>query len=74
MEDVDGTLRDWFAKYGRHGGGIAVVRPDRYLAALTDARDLATVTDAFERLLAPSRSTDSKDAWRSLPGAEGEAS
>ncbi|WP_405765389.1 bifunctional 3-(3-hydroxy-phenyl)propionate/3-hydroxycinnamic acid hydroxylase [Streptomyces sp. NBC_01538] len=77
VEDVDGTLRDWFAKHGRHGGGIAVVRPDRYLAALAEPRDLATVTDAFERLLAPSRSTDSensKDAWRSVPVVEGETS
>ena len=71
VEDVDGTLRDWFAE---HQGSIAVVRPDRYLAALTEPRDLATVSDAFERLLAPSRSAESKDAWRSIPATEGEAS
>ncbi|MHC5907806.1 bifunctional 3-(3-hydroxy-phenyl)propionate/3-hydroxycinnamic acid hydroxylase [Streptomyces sp. S6] len=52
VEDVDGTLRDWFAA---HRGSIAVLRPDRYLAALTDPRDLGAVTDSFERLLAPTR-------------------
>jgi len=71
VEDVDGTLRDWFA---RHQGSIAVVRPDRYLAALSEPRDLATVSDAFERLLHPSRPSEFKDAWRSIPVAEGEAS
>ncbi|NGO46496.1 bifunctional 3-(3-hydroxy-phenyl)propionate/3-hydroxycinnamic acid hydroxylase [Streptomyces ureilyticus] len=71
VEDVDGTLRDWFAQ---HQGSIAVVRPDRYLAALTEPRDLATVSDAFERLVAPSRSAEFKDAWRSIPATEGEAS
>ncbi|MCC9705888.1 bifunctional 3-(3-hydroxy-phenyl)propionate/3-hydroxycinnamic acid hydroxylase [Streptomyces sp. MNU76] len=71
VEDVDGTLRDWFAA---HEGGVAVVRPDRYLAALAVPRDLGAVTDAFERLIAPSRAAESKDAWRSVPVPEGEAS
>ncbi|MEV1084603.1 hypothetical protein AB0I98_41430 [Streptomyces sp. NPDC050211] len=33
VEDVDGALRAWFAL---HQGDVAVVRPDRYLAALTE--------------------------------------
>lgn len=68
VEDIDGALRDWFAQ---HQGSVAVVRPDRYLAALTDPRDLATVTGAFERMLAPWRPTEDKDAGRSTPVAQG---
>ncbi|WP_128377229.1 bifunctional 3-(3-hydroxy-phenyl)propionate/3-hydroxycinnamic acid hydroxylase [Streptomyces cavernae] len=71
VEDIDGTLRDWFAQ---HEGTVAVIRPDRYVAALTDPRDLASVSDAFERLVAPSWSAEFKDAWHSLPVTEGEAS
>ncbi|GAQ59788.1 bifunctional 3-(3-hydroxy-phenyl)propionate/3-hydroxycinnamic acid hydroxylase [Streptomyces scabiei] len=71
VEDVDGTLRDWFAE---HRGGIAVVRPDRYLAALTDPRDLATVTGDLAALLAPPRLVEPEDTRRSVPTAEGEAS
>jgi len=51
VEDIDGSLRDWFAD---QPGTVAVVRPDRYLAAVADPLELSTVSGEFERLLAPS--------------------
>jgi hypothetical protein len=47
VEDLDGSLRGWFV---RQQGTVAVVRPDRYLAALAAPSDLASVSGAFERL------------------------
>jgi 3-(3-hydroxy-phenyl)propionate hydroxylase len=38
VEDVENLLRPWFH---RHGANVVVLRPDRYVAALCDARDLA---------------------------------
>ncbi|WP_175719231.1 bifunctional 3-(3-hydroxy-phenyl)propionate/3-hydroxycinnamic acid hydroxylase [Burkholderia anthina] len=44
VEDVDNALADWFE---RHAGPLVVVRPDRYVAAQTDAPGMAGVTAAF---------------------------
>lgn len=51
VEDIDGSLRDWFAA---QPGTVAVVRPDRYVAALAEPLRLAAVSAEFERLLGPS--------------------
>ncbi|MEV4976663.1 bifunctional 3-(3-hydroxy-phenyl)propionate/3-hydroxycinnamic acid hydroxylase [Streptomyces scopuliridis] len=51
VEDIDGSLRDWFAQ---QPGVVAVIRPDRYVAAVSKPLDLASTTTELERLLAPS--------------------
>ncbi|WP_419690559.1 bifunctional 3-(3-hydroxy-phenyl)propionate/3-hydroxycinnamic acid hydroxylase [Burkholderia theae] len=45
VEDVDNALGAWF---DRHAGPLVVVRPDRYVAAQTDAVGMARVTAAFQ--------------------------
>ncbi|MGU3781940.1 bifunctional 3-(3-hydroxy-phenyl)propionate/3-hydroxycinnamic acid hydroxylase [Burkholderia metallica] len=45
VEDVDNALATWF---DRHPGPLVVVRPDRYVAAQTDAAGIAGVTAAFQ--------------------------
>jgi hypothetical protein len=47
VEDVDGALTGWFE--GRPG--VAVVRPDRYLAALTTAEGLNDVVGRLRTVL-----------------------
>jgi hypothetical protein len=47
VEDVDGALTGWFE--GRPG--IAVVRPDRYLAALTTTEGLNDVVGRLRTML-----------------------
>jgi 3-(3-hydroxy-phenyl)propionate hydroxylase len=47
VEDVDGALTGWFE--GRTG--VAVVRPDRYLAALTTAEGLNDVVGRLRTML-----------------------
>ncbi|MFJ9631801.1 bifunctional 3-(3-hydroxy-phenyl)propionate/3-hydroxycinnamic acid hydroxylase [Streptomyces sp. NPDC101175] len=58
VEDIDGSLRDWFAA---QPGTVAVIRPDRYVAAVTEPLQLPSVSVEFERLLAPRRDPDAKD-------------
>ncbi|QKV93086.1 bifunctional 3-(3-hydroxy-phenyl)propionate/3-hydroxycinnamic acid hydroxylase [Streptomyces sp. NA02950] len=50
VEDIDGSLRDWFAQ---QPGTVAVIRPDRYVAAVTEPLGLTSATADLERLLAP---------------------
>jgi hypothetical protein len=38
VEDVENQLRPWFL---RHRANVVVLRPDRYVAALCDARNLS---------------------------------
>ncbi|HGO6126062.1 TPA: bifunctional 3-(3-hydroxy-phenyl)propionate/3-hydroxycinnamic acid hydroxylase [Burkholderia cepacia] len=45
VEDVDNALAAWF---DRHAGPLVVVRPDRYVAAQTDAVGMARATAAFQ--------------------------
>jgi len=45
VEDVDNALAAWF---DRHAGPLLVVRPDRYVAAQTDAVGMARATAAFQ--------------------------
>lgn len=45
VEDVDNALAAWF---DRHAGPLVVVRPDRYVAAQTDAAGMARATAAFQ--------------------------
>ncbi|UVS97755.1 bifunctional 3-(3-hydroxy-phenyl)propionate/3-hydroxycinnamic acid hydroxylase [Burkholderia glumae] len=52
VEDVDNAMADWFA---RHPGPLVVVRPDRYVAAQTDAAGMAGVTAAFQAFASPQR-------------------
>jgi 3-(3-hydroxy-phenyl)propionate hydroxylase len=42
--DVSGRLKDWF---GRHDGSVVILRPDRFVAALTTPQDLDTATARF---------------------------
>ena len=44
VEDLDNALEPWFRRQGRT---IAVIRPDRYVAALADRASFAEVTRAF---------------------------
>ncbi|MER6414349.1 bifunctional 3-(3-hydroxy-phenyl)propionate/3-hydroxycinnamic acid hydroxylase [Streptomyces humidus] len=66
LEDLDGTLRDWFAA---QPGTVAVIRPDRYVAAMAHAAELGTLSGAFERLLAPRRQPDRHDEQPPRPTA-----
>ncbi|KWO07082.1 3-(3-hydroxyphenyl)propionate hydroxylase [Burkholderia cepacia] len=45
VEDVDNALAAWFDP---HAGPLVVVRPDRYVAAQTDAVGMARATAAFQ--------------------------
>ncbi|AOJ77368.1 MULTISPECIES: bifunctional 3-(3-hydroxy-phenyl)propionate/3-hydroxycinnamic acid hydroxylase [Burkholderia cepacia complex] len=54
VEDVDNAMADWF---DRHAGPLVVVRPDRYVAAQTDAVGIAGVTAAF-RAFAPQQQAE----------------
>ncbi|MBZ3906336.1 bifunctional 3-(3-hydroxy-phenyl)propionate/3-hydroxycinnamic acid hydroxylase [Streptomyces griseiscabiei] len=58
VEDIDGSLRDWFAS---PAGTVAVIRPDRYVAAITEPLQLPSVSIEFERLLRPRRDPAAKD-------------
>jgi 3-(3-hydroxy-phenyl)propionate hydroxylase len=42
--DVSGRLKEWF---GRHAGSVVILRPDRFVAALTTPQDLDTATSRF---------------------------
>ncbi|HEM7875545.1 bifunctional 3-(3-hydroxy-phenyl)propionate/3-hydroxycinnamic acid hydroxylase [Burkholderia contaminans] len=54
IEDVDNALAAWF---DRHRGPLVVVRPDRYVAAQTDAAGMAGVTAAFQAFAPRQRET-----------------
>ncbi|WP_175688657.1 bifunctional 3-(3-hydroxy-phenyl)propionate/3-hydroxycinnamic acid hydroxylase [Burkholderia anthina] len=58
VEDVDNAMADWF---DRHAGPLVVVRPDRYVAAQTDAAGMAGVTAAF-RAFAPQQQPEAAHA------------
>ncbi|MFD1971400.1 bifunctional 3-(3-hydroxy-phenyl)propionate/3-hydroxycinnamic acid hydroxylase [Trinickia caryophylli] len=45
VEDVDNAMADWFEKYP---GPLVLVRPDRYVAAQTDAAGIGDMTAAFQ--------------------------
>ncbi len=49
-EDTEGHLREWFL---RSRGRIAVIRPDRYLAALTDEHGIGPAIQQLRQLLDP---------------------
>lgn len=48
VEDVEGDLREWFL---RHHGRIAVIRPDRYVAVLSDESNLGPAVERLHRIL-----------------------
>jgi 3-(3-hydroxy-phenyl)propionate hydroxylase len=48
VEDVENLLRPWFH---RHGVNVVILRPDRYVAALCDARDLSGALAALRSRL-----------------------
>jgi 3-(3-hydroxy-phenyl)propionate hydroxylase len=50
VEDVENLLRPWFH---RHGANVVVLRPDRYVAALCDARSLSGALVSLRALLGP---------------------
>ncbi|SDR58208.1 3-(3-hydroxy-phenyl)propionate hydroxylase [Burkholderia orbicola] len=54
VEDVDNAMAEWF---DRHAAPLVVVRPDRYVAAQTDAAGMAGVTAAFQAFAARQRET-----------------
>jgi 3-(3-hydroxy-phenyl)propionate hydroxylase len=50
IEDLEGHLREWFTRYGTR---FAVIRPDRYVAALADEASLGTVVSRLRTSLEP---------------------
>ncbi|MGW2570005.1 bifunctional 3-(3-hydroxy-phenyl)propionate/3-hydroxycinnamic acid hydroxylase [Streptomyces sp. NPDC001537] len=66
LEDLDGALRKWFAA---QSGTVAVIRPDRYVAAMADTAELAGMSGDFERLLSPRRQPDAHDEKPPRPAA-----
>jgi 3-(3-hydroxy-phenyl)propionate hydroxylase len=59
-EDTEGHLREWFL---RSRGRIAVIRPDRYLAALTDEHGIGPAIQQLRQLLDPKG-----DGWTAAGG------
>jgi 3-(3-hydroxy-phenyl)propionate hydroxylase len=49
VEDLNGSLRDWFRDKAKQG--VVVVRPDRYIAALSSPEHFSTTTEALLRYL-----------------------
>jgi 3-(3-hydroxy-phenyl)propionate hydroxylase len=49
VEDVDGAFRDWLLT--RPGDEIIVLRPDRYVAALTDRAGFEATTAALRAVI-----------------------
>jgi 3-(3-hydroxy-phenyl)propionate hydroxylase len=60
VEDVDGAFRDWLL--ANPGAEIVVLRPDRYVAAITDRAHLPAVTSEFARLLGGTSAGDESRA------------
>ncbi|WP_079127353.1 bifunctional 3-(3-hydroxy-phenyl)propionate/3-hydroxycinnamic acid hydroxylase [Streptomyces sp. TP-A0874] len=58
VEDLDGSLRDWF---DGQPGEIAVLRPDRYVAAMAAPAELGWLSGTFEHLLAPGQGRSARD-------------
>ncbi|HZP52498.1 bifunctional 3-(3-hydroxy-phenyl)propionate/3-hydroxycinnamic acid hydroxylase [Actinocrinis sp.] len=57
IEDLDNHLRPWFQAQGRN---VAFVRPDRFVAAMTDLDGVGpAITGLADRLTAPRRRSDS---------------
>jgi 3-(3-hydroxy-phenyl)propionate hydroxylase len=54
IEDLEGHLREWFT---RHATRFAVIRPDRYVAALADQTSLGAAINQLQILLEPSVTT-----------------
>lgn len=65
IEDLEGHLREWFT---RHAARFAVIRPDRYVAALADQTSLGAAINQLQILLEPSASGDSHQEV-AAPGA-----
>ena len=59
VEDVDNALADWFQGQGK---AIAIVRPDRYVAALADRDEIDATCSQFMALFC------SPNGARALPG------
>ncbi|NQV81272.1 MAG: bifunctional 3-(3-hydroxy-phenyl)propionate/3-hydroxycinnamic acid hydroxylase [Alphaproteobacteria bacterium] len=51
LDDVAGAFRDW--KLARPDEEIIVLRPDRYVAATSKAKDLGPVLDRLRQMLSP---------------------
>lgn len=65
VEDVDNLLADWFE---RQRADVAVLRPDRYVAALADSRDtLDAASEAFRQLVRPTAKHAPHAAGASIP-------
>jgi len=56
LEDIDGAFRDWLLAHP--GAEIVVVRPDRYVAAVTDRAQLGAITSKMRHLLNASPGRD----------------
>jgi 3-(3-hydroxy-phenyl)propionate hydroxylase len=50
IEDLEGHLREWFTRYGTR---FAVIRPDRYVAAVADETSLGAVVSQLRTSLEP---------------------
>ncbi|MFO1322409.1 MAG: FAD-dependent monooxygenase, partial [Burkholderiales bacterium] len=51
VEDVHGTLIDWFRSRGHGPGSVAVLRPDRFVYGVVPAAEVSTLTRALVRAL-----------------------
>jgi 3-(3-hydroxy-phenyl)propionate hydroxylase len=58
VEDAGGHLREWF---GRNHGRVAVIRPDRYVAALADDSSFGTAAGRLRQLLGAGAAEHLKD-------------
>jgi len=60
VEDVDGAFRDWLLT--NPSAEIVVLRPDRYVAAITDRAHLPAVTSELRELLSGTSAHDASTA------------
>jgi 3-(3-hydroxy-phenyl)propionate hydroxylase len=58
VEDTEGHLREWF---GRNRGRVAIIRPDRYVAALADDSGFAAAAGRLRQVLGVDAAEHLKD-------------
>jgi 3-(3-hydroxy-phenyl)propionate hydroxylase len=58
VEDAEGHLREWF---GRNRGRVAIIRPDRYVAALADDSGFAAAAGRLRQVLGVDAAEHLKD-------------
>ncbi|HEV2375194.1 MAG TPA: bifunctional 3-(3-hydroxy-phenyl)propionate/3-hydroxycinnamic acid hydroxylase [Streptosporangiaceae bacterium] len=67
VEDLDGYAVDWFARYG---GDFVVLRPDRVVFVVMEARDLDSAAALYRELIPPAPGTALRPALTTGPATK----